>query len=534
MANIIKHFQTISRHEQQLRQSPATIRCLVSVLNYIKSVLNDDSTQELLNTISQHVNLEGKDAHYLNLELMSEQIIDALRRAFVSLGLYTNDNVANQLYIDFFKDIYDGGYRYDGVNFAQVPSVYDSDTIIPLDYDGFVKWLVSNPEIYSVAIPDDYDELKTGLTLRLAKEWFDKYHDNVVDAHSNSVSEKLDDLMTVCSVLPAYWITPVNFETSVYKIIGSVAYAQLMALVIARLVAMGSPLTIDFTSNEDTMETLLLVGYDEARLIGETFFNEFYSEVKDSAGVIIVQFDLNSLKALYEGGAASYDGYLELLSDCGESDSKLYKKKWSDYYTNHLNLIVSDSMTQAYKDDLIALRNNVNINYTKMYHIHTTLKRNNFGINVTFSLSHLVPSRTVDIINIVGLSKSVVSMSIIPYEDVYNNKFNKLVVAFDNYNPDFTVTILDEITENSINHLNVVITLSRDFLIVHTKIGDNYSKKSFANINRMFDVDPFFLYTMPRVAEYVRGTNRITNIRLFGKYLNDDDALAVIAGFRQL
>lgn len=535
MANIIKHFQTISKHEASLRQSPATIECLVSVLNYIKSVLDDDSTTTLFNMISHHINTKGKTAHYLNLELLSEQLIDTIRKAFIALGLYTNEKIADQQYLYFFRDIYDGRERFNDTRFLQISSLYDSDDIIPMGYNDFVKWLVNNPEIYISEIPDDYDAIRVGLTLRLAKEWFNTYHNELINAHSNSLTEKLDRLFAICTVLPAYWLDANSFESSIYKVLGTDTYDKLMSIVEARLIAMGSPLTIDYKTYADTAESLTLVGYDQATMMADLFIREFYPSVENNVGTELVQFDLSSLEALYEGGVDSFVGYIDMLADCGETDGKLYERKYSDYYyPDHLKFVLSDTMTPEYKTTLTNLRSNVNKNYSKLYNVYSMLNRNNFSVYVGMSLSHLVEERTLDIINVTGLAKSIACISLIPYRDIYNNLFNKLVVSFDNYNPDFTVTLLDGIVLNDINHLDVVISSSRNTLEVHYTINDYYYKASFANVGRMFNVDPFFLYVIPRVAPYLKGTNRITGIKLFGKCLSNDDAIASVAGFNQV
>lgn len=529
--HFIKKFQTISRHEAQLRQPPAVIECLVAVLSYIKTVLNDDGTQELFSIIKVHLDKKGKDAHYLNLDLLSNQILDALQNAFISIGIYANDRILMDQFHSFFEDVYDGSIGPVGVRVLQLQTEYDLNSVIPKGYNDFVKWLVSNPEIYVNEIPDDYDAFRIGLTLRLAKEWFKYNHDDQLDAHAGTISEKINKLMTACSVLTAYRLNSVNFDTSVYKIIGSYDYQVVMDLVNQRLIQMGNPQTIDYTTYEDSAELPLQVGYDETVSLMEIFFASIYDDT-ETAQVQIFQFNIESMLIMSRTGVEPFVGYATLLSDFGETDGKLFDKKYSDYYLNHLQYVLSSSMTPEYQAVLTDLRSSVNTNYTKMYHVHTILHKYNFGVELGVSISHIAQERTLDLLNITGLSKSVVCVSLIPYRDINNNLFNKVVIAFDNYNPAFTAVLLDGITEDSIEHMNIVISVSRETLSVHTSIDDQYDVVRFPNIGRMFNVDPFFMYVIPRVAEYERGTTRITGIKLYGKTLSDSDAMSLIAGFR--
>lgn len=529
MLGVIKNFQTISRHEAKLRQSPAVIDCLTAVLNYIKSILTDDSTQSLLNMINSHIETKGLSAHYENFDLMGNQLISTLRQTYIALALYTNERVTEKQFLYFFRDIYDGYERFDDVRFVQVDSDYDIEGIIP-DDDAFVKWLISNPQIYT-ELPEGYDEYNVGLSVQVADDLFQEFHNDQINAHSNTLAVKLDELTTVCSVNPIYSVSPVSFPYAFYKLVDQTAFTNLMSIITTMLAGNGNPLTIDFTTYEDTLEQTISYGYTQELMIVSDFFLNMYPDL-EASGAILIQYDIASLEAMYYGGNATLIGYKELLDACGEVDDQIFKKKYTDYYLNHLLFVLNDSMTQEYRDVLTALRGNVHTNYSKVHNVFTMLNQNNFSVYVSVSLSHLVQEKTLDIINVVGLTKSIACLSLIPYT-VGSVIYNKLVASFDNYNPGFTVTLIDGIDSTDINHVNVVIVMSKTSMKVHVELDDNYAVHTFNNTNRMFDVFPFFLYVIPRIDNYLNGTNRITQLKLFGKALNDSDAVAALAGFGQ-
>ena len=517
-------------HEAKLRQSPTVISCLVNVLKYIKEVLSDDATQSLFELIGDHLNTKGKEAHYLNLELMTDQIFKALQSAFVSIGLYTNARVVNGQVVDFFEDIYDGTIPYTGSKIVQVGSIYDTDEFVAKNYKNFAKWLISNPAIYTDDIPEDYDAFRIGLTLRLAKEWFSVNHNTIIDAHANSISLKLAKLVVKSEVSPAYWFTFTSYADSVYKLMGSYSYDRLMTLVRQRLIDMGSPLTINFDAYEDTEELPLTYGYNEVTLIVDSFFDNIFE--LDGSGVRIIQLDRSSMITLSQGSSVAFEQYDTLLDDLGETDRKIYDHKIMNYYSDHLSFVTTPEMTQEYRDLLIALRSHVNTNYIKAYHVHTILNKSGFGINVSAGIGHLTSIRTIDLINLTGLSKSVVAVSLIPYFDNLNVLHNKLVVSFDNYNPAFTTVLIDDIKEDDYKNISIVLSASPEELLITYTLDNNYSVITLPNINRMFDVDPYFLFVAPKLLEPVKGITRLSDLKLYGKSLTTEDAEAIISGYR--
>jgi len=266
-----------------------------------------------------------------------------------------------------------------------------------------------------------------------------------------------------------------------------------------------------------------------------TFFQTIYPQVDDDFSTYLLQLDTDSIRASTSGGGViTFDGWSELMIDTGETDGKLTNRKYVDYYHDQMSFVLSDTMTQEYQDTLTALRGNTNTNYNKVYHVNTVLNRNNFGIDLTVNVNHLPEQRTLDIINVVGLSKSVFALSLIPYRDINNVLYNRLDISFDNYNPAFTATMIDKLEVGKLVSFSMVISASLETLSVHLGLGDMYSSVHFNNVDRMYDVDPYFLFVVPRIAEYKRDTTRLANLKLYGKALNDDDAMAIISSFRHV
>ncbi len=529
MANHIRNFQTIARYEANLRQPHDTIVTLSNVLTYIKSVLDDDSTQTLFEMIGHHLATQDPTAHHLNLDLMSDQIIGALQYAFVSVGVFSNERAQQQQMVDFFRDIYDGSGLYAGSKILSLGSIYNSDQLIPTNYTNFVSWLISNPQIYESAIPTDYEAFRIGLTLRLAREWFRVNHDTILEVHANSITGKLTQLLAVSKVQPVYWVIPSTFDYSPYSILALEDYDRYMALIEARLQELGGgQIVIDYTTYPDTAILPLILGYDESTIVMEAFFRDIYV---NELGVRILQFDIESMKILSSGGSTTYEGFTELCADCGE-ELQLIGRKFLDYYVNHLTYVLTDNMTPEYRDLLTQLRGNVNTNYNKVYHVATVLNQNNFGIYTTLTIDHLVENRTLDLLNVVGLSKSICCLYLEPYHDVYGTLFNRLAISFDNYNPAFTQVLIEQLTAEQLQVVNLIITMSLDNMTVHINSNELVTSYDFPNSDRMFDVAPFFLFVGPRVDNYKADTTRISSIKLYGKALSSSDAEAILAGFQ--
>ena len=470
MANIIRRFQTISKYQAPLRQSPVVISGIVNVLNYVKQVIGDDTTQSLYQLIEQHVNKEGLSAHYLNLDLLKSQIIPALRDAFIKLNLYVN-NIPN-----------------------------DTDQIVPNDDSDFLAWLVLNQKIYTDKIPVDYDAFGHGITLGIFQDWLSTSHDQRLDVHANTITIQLNKLFTFCNSLSFFRLNHFYFNHATFDIVDWSSAIKLHNILVQQLVIDGLPLTIDFLSHPDTVLTAQLLNMR-----------------------LITDIDVTNDPTLVN--------YAEFLSDYGETDNLLIDKKYTDYYDNHLEFINDSTLDQAYNDLIKLIRNKVTVNYSKVFNVFSVLNKTGFGIDLAGYIDHLAIDKTLDLINIVGLSKSIVCLCLVPCPDAANNVTNKLVISFDNYNPLFTKTLIDDIIGDTPVFFKMAISISQDIFSVYLGINDKYTVTHFDTTNRRYGIDPLFFFVVPRVDNFKRGTIRLTDVKLYGQALSDDDSMSLIEDF---
>ena len=528
----ISRFETISRHQAPLKQPDAVIECLVNVLNYIKSVLTDDMTQTIYQMIEQHVDtvgVNGITAHYMNIEMLGDQIIAALRTAFVEAGEYVDPDVDVQQISSFLSSM--PTEKNEQSQLYELSSEFD--TTIPTGDPDFIKWMMKQVDVYSTALPTDYDAFTTALTLGLVESWFSINHDDPVNVHQNTLQIKLDQLTTICTVSPIRMFTINNFIQTPFELISDADYVSLMNVVASYLVAIGNPLTIDYTTYQDTNE-LIPPSYNQTAISeGDYFFNNIYPFDTD-VGVNLLQLNDQAIDIMAADGTVPLIGYPQFLADYGETDGLIIGKKFLNYYSSQLEFALDSNMSIAYQNAVTNQRQYTNTNYSKVFSIFKLLNKNNFSISLTCNVNHLAVDKTLDIINVVGLSKSIFCLCLIPSVDVYGILTNSLVISFDNYNPAFTETIIDKISEDQLVQFRMAITLSSTDLKVFTTIGsNNASEIDFPNTGRSYDVDPFFLFVPPRVAIYQPGTIRLSDLRIFGTSLSDSNAMALIDGFTQ-
>ena len=532
MSSKISRFETISRHQAKLNQPKPVISCLVSVLNYIKEVLTDDMTQTIYQMIEQHVGIVGKNgitAHYMNVEKLGDQIIAALRKSFIFAGEYVDPNSEVQQINTFLANLPPEGNEQAQV--YTLPNQFDVD--IPTGDADFIKWLITKVGIYTTELPTDYDAFGTALSLNLVEEWFGANHDNVTDVHRNTLQKRLNQLLTICGVLPIRRFMANNFLQSPFALIGPSDYASLMMLVATYLTAIDNPVTIDFTSYQDTNELLPPSNNVTTIAEGDYFFNSIYP-FDAIVGVNLLQLNAQAIDIMAADGDIPLVGYAEFLADYGETDQLIIGKMFLNYYTNQLEFALDDNMSDAYKSSVISQRELINTNYSKVYSIFKLLNKNNFSLNLTCNINHLAENKTLDIINVVGLSKSIFCLCLIPVLDVYGVLTNKLICSFDNYNPTFTSTLVPSISVDQLLQFKLTVTMSSSDMKVFITIGSDFSNEiDFPNTGRSYDVDPFFLFVPPRVATYQPGTIRLSDLRLFGTSLSDNDAMALICGFTQ-
>ena len=483
MSYKINRFETISYHRAKLVQPPSTISSLTAVLNYIKKIVGDSKSQDLIQAVDQHLNAKGIPAHYLNITLLSEEILEMIHGDFVTNGRFggTIDEFIPWLLSnpEIYESLSDLTPRdKEGIN---------DKFILALILDEVDSWLIYGDDwdkiVYGAGQDDDpedsylyYERFGVALSLQLVMEWLEKYHNDLLMPHIDSVMvDYLGRLSDDTAVPQVYEATPDEFNSSEFAIMGEDAYQKLEALVLNILASRPpSQAVIDFWSYSDV----------------------FYQ--------------------------------LTDMEPYGEGPRDL-RRKYLNYYTDHLDFVLSDSMTTEYRAALTDLRDNVHPNYSKVYYVHTIISRyHDYSINVDGVIDKLTDLSTLDLFNLVGLSKSIVALSLEPYQ-VDGNLRNRLVVSFDNYNPDFTAVLLDNIDGVKPVRFKMVVTVSREQLKVYVTINGIVSTVEFVNTDRMYDVDPYFLFVPPLIDNWVVGTIRLQILKLFSGALNDDDALALMS-----
>ena len=485
MSYSISKFQTISRHQSKLSQAPSTIGCLVAVLKYIKMVLTDDQTATLFQMINHHLETHNETAHHINLSLLNTQVVHAICEQFRLAGLYVGTD------------------------------------------EQFIIWLLSNPEIYTGELPDDYVSFSKALSLSLALELFDTTHNKRISAHTNSLKNYVDHLM-LATVSPIYSIVPETFETSYYDPFGNTTYQKLMSLLNARLLAYPSPYPIiDYQMFADTLEVPNFTHSSEDIALTALFFQEVYES--DEEGVDLYQFSLDTIYAALFMGAQNVLDYIDTMADCGENPGQYVHRKQLDYYLNHASFVVHSGMSLEQQVELLAIRANVNKSYSKVYYIQTLVNKVNSTINFEGNIYKRIEDKTLDLINLVGLRKSIVAVSLVPY-DVNGVIYNKIQISFDNYNPEFTATLADGIYGPI--SFRVIISLQRDKVVAFITVGD-MEKQVVFDRSGISDIDPYFLFVIPRIEYPKLGTIRLQRLNIFGVAFDDEHTESLVAGFRQ-
>jgi len=479
----ITQFQTISRHQARISQSPTTIACLSKILLYIRTVLDDDQTTTLFQMIEHHLNTLNNTAHYTNVELLHRTILETISSVFYLGGLY------------------DGSV------------------------DEFVPWLLSIPEIYD-EFPVNYDHFSKALTLRLALEVFRNNHDKLLVAHNNYLATYLDKLMLVTKA-PAYSVIPENSPNSPYAIFGEDVYLKLITLLNDRLSS--SPPTdriIDFSTYPDTITLQNSPPSDEDLALATVFLQDIYY---DTTGTYILQFNLAVIYAIIAVGSDNVMDYLNTMVDCGELDGEYIPHKHLDYYHDHLDFVISSSMTPEYQAILTALRSNVNKSYSKVYYIQTLFHKHNFTLDVEGSIYKQILDKTLDLVNLTGLRRSILAISLIPYDNA-GITYNKIVLSADNYNPDKTVVLADSILHPV--SFRIAISCTNTSMDAYISIGSN-QYHTVIDLTGIADIDPYFLFVIPKCKYPVPNTIRVQKVQVFGTALDSEHTESIVAGFRQ-
>ena len=73
--------------------------------------------------------------------------------------------------------------------------------------------------------------------------------------------------------------------------------------------------------------------------------------------------------------------------------------------------------------------------------------------------------------------------------------------------------------------------ISQDVFSVYLGINGKYTVTHFDTTNRRYGIDPLFFFVVPRVDNFKRGTIRLTDVKLYGQALSNDDSMSLIEDF---
>lgn len=483
MSYKIRKFNTISLHQAKLSQPPSVIVSLVSVLKYIRKVLDDDQTQTLFQMIEHHLTTKDLTAHHLNLKELSTDIFNVL--------------------VESFKGIAESINQLDNA---------------PATPESFYSWLLSNREIYDGEdLPDDYDAFNSILTLRLVIWWMSEHHDRLVTSHPGTLVPKVDKIFAP-TISPVKSISPELSDLHPYALMSESSYDKLINIQNQRLIEF-PPMDsiIDYLTYDDISFDRLENQTEEDLALMSVFMEQIYTEIE---GVAILQFDQVLIQAIKVLGSDIMLDYVNSLADYGETESNIYRWKYLDYYKNHLDFVLSSSMDQNYRDLLTNIRSNVNPSYAKVFYVPTIINRREYSIEIGGYVGKLTSDKTLDLLNLVGLSKSIVAISLEPYTSE-GKLYNRIIASFDNYNPDFTGILKDGITEEFPVIFDLLITINHEQLVASIVVGNQQFELVFSNTNRKFKVDPYYLFIPPRIEHADLGRTRITKLKIYGRFFEE-------------
>ena len=345
MTQEIDLFQTISRHQSPLTQSKSTIKCLVNILEYLDMRITDDTANDLMLLITDHLGALGSPyPHYINMSLISVKVIDSIFNDMVSSGYYFGSR------------------------------------------DSFVEWLTHTIDYYDsdVASPD---VLGVGITLGLALQHLDT-HNMDITAHQNGIGSTIDNWYPEEIPVPVFMASSSDrFDFRKCRQVDKAIYEQLIQRTDDDLIAHPQPdPVLNYNEHDDLAKDI--ISYEQA----------------EREGVVGIM-DSNML---------DYEKVLTPVFN-----------KQMDFYTNHLTYALSVTFDAAYTTTITNLRSDVNSFYYKVFDFYTRLYRDNLSIYVDLHINKFT-TKTLDMVNLTGLSKSLVSISLIPY-NVAGTDYNKLV-----------------------------------------------------------------------------------------------------------
>ncbi len=492
MAQIINLFQTITKHSASMVQPPSVITSLVHVLNYIKEHIDAEASSELSGSIMEHLapiangNLTFDEETAIIFARYFEEIIGTTPYTHTApVFLTVNPDAGN----------YPHYINMSMISSKVIDSVYNG-LVTAGHYSGtredLTLWLLATIGYYDVG-DVRVDNLETGITLGLALMELD-IHNTTETTHSNGIKLVVENWFEVNA--PVAFFTCNSSATYNFR-----AFRQVDRDV--------HELLITRTDNE-------LLTYPPL----DPVLN--YNEFDDLAAGIV-----NEAQAQAAGVVGYTDSFM--LDYEGEVNEVFNKKM--DYYSNHLDYVLSTTMDPAYVVTMTNLRQNTNSFYSKVFDLYTKLYQGSFSIITSVNINRFTDTNTLDLLNLTGLSKSLFNLSVQPYMDSLT-QYNRLICSFDNFNPDFTETLIDGIEDGDDIDVTVLINFTEEEFVVYWAINDLYSVTNFTNTARRFHTEPRYLFVPPKVTYPAKDTIRLSNLEVYNTSVNHDQALFLIEGFK--
>lgn len=357
----------------------------------------------------------------------------------------------------------------------------------------FVKWLTITIGYYDTSDIAPFDTLEVGITLGLALKYIGD-HNELYNVHANGIGGVLANWAVANDLLSIFISDSIRrFDFRKFRQVDIEIAARLLQRINDNLAAFPP---VDPVLNYDEYPDLAadIINYEQAAIDG-----------------VVGVLDANMLD--YEPAV------IEVFN------------KSMDYYTNHLDYALSSTFSAAYAATITDLRSDVNSFYYKVFDFYTRLMADHWGIVFRTSINKMA-TRTLDLINLTGLSKSLVSVSIVPYLDGTTPK-NRVVCSFDNFNPEYTEILIDDMSEGDRTNIAISITVNDlNEFIVYWAIGDNYGSRVFDGSGRLFNTTPHFLFVSPRVHYPDLNTIRISKLEIFNTSLTQDQCLFLATDFK--
>lgn len=192
----------------------------------------------------------------------------------------------------------------------------------------------------------------------------------------------------------------------------------------------------------------------------------------------------------------------------------------TDYYTNH-SAYISDPAAPAYIQNHVAnVRSNISLHYSKVLDMLNMIV-DEYTINFRVHIDKVVTLRTQDIITLTSMNRSIAAVTLAPV-DIGGVLYNSLTISFDNYNPDFSYLVADNITDSNNGVYEFTISVSKEiyeFSVrdVHT---DTYYTESFSRGNALYSGHPMLLFLGIPVIPFKVNSNVLEYVKVYAGHID--------------